>query len=81
MNSLIPGLYNLELVAKSTENEDIVPDALEFEVESGATVEEDFRYGRASGVFRVDSRWSEFEPVAETAPLGETAAVVTKPSY
>jgi len=81
VNSLIPGLYNLELVAKSTENEDIVPDALEFEVESGATVEEDFRYGRASGVFRVDSRWSEFEPVAETAPLGETAAVVTKPSY
>jgi lipopolysaccharide transport system ATP-binding protein len=60
---LIPSSYTIELVARSTETEDIVPNALVFEVESTATAEEDFRYGRASGIFLVDSTWPTFEPV------------------
>ncbi|MDX6483526.1 MAG: Wzt C-terminal domain, partial [Gaiellaceae bacterium] len=67
-NDLLPSTYIVELVAKGAENEDIVPNALVFEVESTTTAEEDFRYGRASGVLRVDSTWTEIEPIEETVP-------------
>jgi lipopolysaccharide transport system ATP-binding protein len=71
---LVPSSYVVELVARGAENEDIVPNALRFEVESMATAEEDFRYGRASGVFRVDSRWTEIQPVDESLPIEASAA-------
>ncbi len=71
---LLPGSYVVELVAKGVEHEDIVPNALVFEVESVATAEEDFRYGRSSGVIRVDSTWTELQPIQETLPAEATVA-------
>jgi lipopolysaccharide transport system ATP-binding protein len=73
-SALLPSSYVVELVAKGAENEDIVPNALVFEVESVATSEEDFRYGRASGVLRVDSRWTDIEPIEENLPVETSAA-------
>jgi hypothetical protein len=65
-SDLLPSSYIVELVAKGAENEDIVPNALVFEVESVATAEEDFRYGRGSGVVRVGSTWTAVDPIHET---------------
>jgi lipopolysaccharide transport system ATP-binding protein len=73
-SALLPGIYVVELVARGAENEDIVPNALVFEVESVATAEEDLRYDRASGVLRLDSRWTEIEPIQKGVPAEASVA-------
>jgi lipopolysaccharide transport system ATP-binding protein len=61
---LTPGRYGLELVARAADPEDIVPSAMAFEIISGLA-EEDPRYATSwTGVVRVDSRWTDLEPVS-----------------
>jgi lipopolysaccharide transport system ATP-binding protein len=60
---LSEGPYQVELVARGADPEDIVPSAMVFEVTSGL-VEENSRYASHwTGVVRVDSRWTEIAPV------------------
>jgi len=68
---LSPGQYVVELIARAADPEDIVPSAMRFEVTS-ALAEENPRYtGGWSGVVRVNSMWTELEPVEalEREPL------------
>jgi lipopolysaccharide transport system ATP-binding protein len=62
---LSPGRYGVELVARAADPEDVVPSAMTFEITSGLA-EEDPRYVTSwTGVVRVDSRWTELEPVSD----------------
>jgi lipopolysaccharide transport system ATP-binding protein len=62
-NLLRPGRYTIELVAASTQPEDIVPRALTFEIEEGHVAHDNPRSRSVDqvGLVRVDSRWSEIE--------------------
>jgi len=61
---LSPGRYGVELVARATDPEDIVPSAMVFQITSGLA-EKDPRYATSwTGVVRVESRWTELEPVS-----------------
>jgi lipopolysaccharide transport system ATP-binding protein len=65
-NPLAPGSYVVELVARGIENHDIVPTALRFDVDPVAT--DDVRYAANwTGLFRVDSQWTELVPVGSDA--------------
>jgi lipopolysaccharide transport system ATP-binding protein len=66
---LRPGLYRIELGAIGIDHQDIVPEALTFEVEAGHQEEENPRYaeGRGDGLVRVDSEWTEVESSRETS--------------
>jgi lipopolysaccharide transport system ATP-binding protein len=66
---LRPGIYRVELGAMGVDHQDIVPEALTFEVEAGHQEEENPRYaeGRGHGLVRVDSDWTEIEPSSEAA--------------
>jgi lipopolysaccharide transport system ATP-binding protein len=68
---LSPGRYGVELVARATDPEDIVPSAMVFQITSGLA-EKDPRYATSwTGVVRVDSRWTELEPISalESEPV------------
>jgi lipopolysaccharide transport system ATP-binding protein len=68
---LSEGRYHVELVARATDPEDIVPSAMVFEVTS-ELVEENSRYTTAwTGVVRVESRWSEIARVEAPEPEPE----------
>ena len=57
-----PGIYSVELGAIGIDHQDIVPEAMRFEVEAGHHAEENPRYTEGGdGVVRVDSPWSEIE--------------------
>jgi lipopolysaccharide transport system ATP-binding protein len=59
---LRPGVYSVELGAIGIDHQDIVPEAMRFEVEAGHLPEENPRYaGGGDGVVRVEARWSEIE--------------------
>jgi lipopolysaccharide transport system ATP-binding protein len=68
---LRPGVYRVELGAMGVQHQDIVPEALTFEVEAGHQEEENPRYaeGRGHGIVRVESAWTEIEP--RPAAVGE----------
>jgi lipopolysaccharide transport system ATP-binding protein len=68
---LRPGIYRVELGAMGVQHQDIVPEALTFEVEAGHQAEENPRYaeGRGHGLVRVDSDWTDIEPTS--AAVGE----------
>ena len=54
--------YSVELGAIGIDHQDIVPEAMRFEVEAGHHAEENPRYTEGGdGVVRVDSTWSEIE--------------------
>ncbi|MDX6513084.1 MAG: lipopolysaccharide transport system ATP-binding protein [Gaiellaceae bacterium] len=61
---LRPGRYSIELAALGADPQDIVPDALAFEVEAGHREEENPRYAatRSDGYVRVASDWTELQP-------------------
>ena len=63
---LRPGRYSIELAALGADPQDIVPDALAFEVEAGHREEENPRYAatRSDGYVRVASDWTELQPAA-----------------
>ena len=66
---LRPGVYAVELGAIGINHQDIVPEAMRFEVEAGHHVEENPRYTESGeGVVRVDSSWSEIEGQARSRP-------------
>jgi lipopolysaccharide transport system ATP-binding protein len=59
---LRPGTYSVELGAIGIDHQDIVPEAMRFEVEAGHHAEENPRYNESGdGVVRVESVWSEIE--------------------
>jgi len=64
---LRPGIYRVELGAMGIDHQDIVPEALTFEVEAGHQEEENPRYaeGRGHGLVRVEADWTEIEPASE----------------
>jgi lipopolysaccharide transport system ATP-binding protein len=64
-NPLRPGRYHIELVMLTRQTQDVVPDAIWFEVVGNPREGDDFRYAQAdyhSGLIRVDSPWRDFEP-------------------
>jgi lipopolysaccharide transport system ATP-binding protein len=61
---LVPGRYTVELVARGADPEDVVPSAMTFRVTTGQAEENPRYVGGGTGVVRVDSTWSELEPVA-----------------
>jgi lipopolysaccharide transport system ATP-binding protein len=70
---LRPGVYSIELGAIGIDHQDIVPEAMRFEVEAGHHTEENPRFaGGGDGVVRVDAQWSEIEDHAGLTP-GEIA--------
>jgi hypothetical protein len=72
-NPLRPGRYVVELVARATDNEDIVPVALVFNVDAGHLEEENLRYAsRADGIFRVRSRWGAIEAAPDLLTKAQT---------
>jgi lipopolysaccharide transport system ATP-binding protein len=66
---LRPGVYRVELGAMGIDHQDIVPEALTFEVEAGHQEEENPRYaeGRGHGVVRVESEWTPIERSSDAA--------------
>jgi lipopolysaccharide transport system ATP-binding protein len=60
---LRPGVYRIELGMIGIDHQDIVPEALTFEVEAGHQEEENPRYaeGRSDGLVRVESEWSDVD--------------------
>jgi len=60
---LRPGVYRIELGMIGIDHQDIVPEALTFEVEAGHQEEENPRYaeGRGDGLVRVESEWTDVE--------------------
>jgi lipopolysaccharide transport system ATP-binding protein len=65
-NPLAPRRYHVELVARGADPQDVVPSALDFEVQARRSAEESIRYSQAqSGIFKLDSRWSGFDSVLE----------------
>jgi lipopolysaccharide transport system ATP-binding protein len=66
---LRPGLYRVELGAMGVDHQDIIPEALTFEVEAGHQEEQNPRYAewRGHGVVRVENDWSKIEPVSDAA--------------
>ncbi len=70
---LRPGVYSVELGAIGIDHQDIVPEAMRFEVEAGHHTEENPRFaGGGDGVVRVEAQWSEIEDHAGLTP-GEIA--------
>jgi lipopolysaccharide transport system ATP-binding protein len=67
--TLRPGIYRVELGAIGIDHQDIVPEALTFEVEAGHQEEQNPRYaeGRGDGLVRVESDWTEVESSSEAA--------------
>ena len=66
---LRPGVYSVELGAIGIDHQDIVPEAMRFEVESGHHAEENPRYNESGdGVVRVESSWSEIAGQDESRP-------------
>ena len=75
-NPLAPGRYQVELVARGADLQDIVPTALEFRI-AASHADENMRYATAwTGFVRLESRWGELEPAvdAERAPAGSTTS-------
>jgi len=69
-NPLRPGRYVIELVARAADPEDIIPTALAFTIEAGYLEEENLRYAvSADGLVRVQSSWTDLEPVGVPADL------------
>jgi hypothetical protein len=64
---LRPGLYRVELGMIGIDHQDIVPEALTFEVEAGHQEEDNPRYaeGRGDGLVRVESDWTDVESSRE----------------
>jgi lipopolysaccharide transport system ATP-binding protein len=59
---LRPGLYSIELGAIGIDHQDIVPEAMRFEVEAGHHEEKNPRFAAGGdGVVRVEAEWSEIE--------------------
>ena len=66
---LRPGVYSVELGAIGIDHQDIVPEAMRFEVESGHHAEQNPRYNESGdGVVRVESSWSEIAGQDESRP-------------
>ncbi len=62
-------MYSVELGAIGIDHQDIVPEAMRFEVEAGHHAEENPRFNESGdGVVRVESSWSEIEGQAESRP-------------
>jgi lipopolysaccharide transport system ATP-binding protein len=62
-NPLAPGSFAIELIARGIENQDLVPNAVRFEVDPVA--EGDIRYAvNRLGLIRLDSEWSEIQRAA-----------------
>jgi lipopolysaccharide transport system ATP-binding protein len=66
---LRPGVYRVELGMIGIDHQDIVPEALTFEVEAGHQEEENPRYAEAAGdgLVRVESDWTEVESERDAA--------------
>ena len=73
---LRPGVYSVELGAIGIDHQDIVPEAMRFEVDAGHHAEENPRYTEGGdGVVRVDSSWSEIDRPAGTPIVSEASRV------
>jgi lipopolysaccharide transport system ATP-binding protein len=66
---LRPGAYSVELGAIGIDHQDIVPEAMRFEVEAGHHPEDNPRYASGGdGVVRVDAEWTEIESHTGLSP-------------